>query len=165
MFRRHIDNVFAKFIFSLDQKIELYFTIFSFDNRSYKRFSLTIVDILKFLNVKLSEKSIISLNDDTKNKIYLNVKLLENLISLFNNLIDEILATIKHFVVEIDYFFEYMKLSKIEKIKQIQFEYLKIVKRAQNAIEKIIKTIRKVVQKMSTNSLLCMMRLLIKLSR
>ena len=119
MFRRHIDNVFAKFTFKFDQKVKLYFTIFSFDNRSYNQFSFTIVDILKFLDVKLSEKSIISLNDDTKNKIYINVKLLKDLISLFSNRINEILATIKHFVVEIDYSFENMKFSKIEKIKQI----------------------------------------------
>ena len=152
MFRRHIDNVLAKFIFRFDQKVKLYFTIFSFDNRSYNRFSFTIIDILKFFDVKLSKKSIISLNDDTKNKIYLNVKLLKDLISLFNNRIDEIFATVKHFVVEIDYFFENMRFSKIEKIKQVQLEYLKIAERAQNAIERIIKAIRKVVQKVSINS-------------
>ena len=151
MFRRHFDNVFAKLIFRFDQRVELYFTISSFDSRSYSRFSLTIVDILKFLDVKLSDESIISINDDTRDKIYLNVKLLKDLISLFNDRIDEILATVKHFVVEIDYFFEDMKLSKIEKVKQIQLECLKNAKRAQNAIERVIRAIRKVAQRVQTN--------------
>ena len=151
MSRRHFDNVLAKLIFRLDQRVELYLTTFSFDSRSYSRLSFTIVDILKFLDVKLSDESIISINDDTRNKIYLNVKLLEDLISLSSDRIDEIFATVRHFVVEIDYFFEDMRFSKIEKVRQIQLECLKKAKRAQNAIERVIRAIRRVAQRVQTN--------------
>ena len=151
MSRRHFDNVLAKLILKLDQRVKLYLTTFSFDNRSYSRLSFTIVDILKFFDVKLSNESIISINDDTRDKIYLNVKLLEDLISLSSDRIDEILATVRHFVVEIDYFFEDMRLSKIEKVRQIQLECLKKAKRAQNAIERVIRAIRRIAQRVQTD--------------
>ena len=151
MSRRHFDNVLAKLILRLDQRVELYLTTLSFDSRSYSRLSFTIVDILKFFDVKLPDESIISINDDTRDKIYLNVKLLEDLISLSSDRIDEILATVRHFVVEIDYFFEDMRLSKIEKVRQIQLECLKKAKRAQNAIERVIRAIRRIAQRVQTD--------------
>ena len=61
-----------------------------------------IVDVLKFFEIKLTKKSTILLNDNTKNKIYLNVKMLNDLISIFDNRIDEIFTIFKFIIVNLN---------------------------------------------------------------
>ena len=61
---------------------------------------------IKIFEMKLSKKSTISLNNDTKNRIYLNVKLLNDLIFIFNICIDEIFTIFKFIIVNFDEFFE-----------------------------------------------------------
>ena len=148
MFRNHIDDVFEKFVFKFVAKQNFAFDvnrIDSFVNRSYDQFSFTFVDALKFLKMKILDESMISLNNETKNKIYLNLKKFNELISLFENHIDEIFAIIRFIIVSFDINF-YAKFATTETNKQNQQKYIKIVKLIHETIEKIIKTIRQIVQ-------------------
>ena len=154
--RRYIDDVFAKLVFRLNQKIlreniDFFFVSSwisddSFHNRSWSQLSLIIVDVLKFSGIKLSEKWTISLNNDTNDRIYLNVKMFDDLISLLSNRIDEIFIIIKFIIVDFE-FFEDWKLSKIVQIRQIQLKYLKISVIRCQTTEKIIKASRQIAQK------------------
>ena len=156
IFRRYIDDVFAKLILKLNQKIFRkdidFFFVNSwisddfFHNRSWSQLSLIIVDVLKFFEVKLSEKWTISLNNDTNDKVYLNVKMFDDLISLFSNRINEIFIIIRFIIVDFE-FFEDWKLSKIVQIKQIQLKYLKISMIRCQTTENVIKTTRQIAQK------------------
>ena len=156
IFRKYIDDVLAKLIFKLNQKIFRenidFFFVNSwisddfFHSRSWSQFFFIIVDVLKFFEIKLSKKWTISLNNDTNDKIYLNVKMFDDLISLFNNRIDEIFIIVKLIIVDFE-FFENWKLSKIVQIKQIQLKYLKISMIRCQTTEKIIKTTRQIAQK------------------
>ena len=157
IFRKYINVVLAKLVFRLSQKILRNEEIDSFflnswisndffHSRSWSQFSLTIADVLKFSEIKLSKKWTISLNNDTNDKVYLNVKMFDDLISLFSNRIDEILIIIKFIIVDLESF-EDWKLSKNEQIKQIQLKYLKISVIHCQTTEKIIETTRQIVQK------------------
>ena len=156
IFRKYINDVLAKLIFKLSQKIVLnekidFFFVNSwisndfFHSRSWNQISFIIVDVLKFLEIKLSKKWTISLNNDISDRIYLNVKMLNDLISLFINRIDEIFIIIKFIIVD----FESLnwKFSKIAQIKQIQLKYLKVTVIRCQTTKKIIKTTQQIVQK------------------
>ena len=77
----------------------------------------------------------ISLNNDTKNKIYLNVKKLKNLISLFSDRIDEIFTMIKLIVAKFIFFENCVE------------EYVKTAKLARETTKKAIKATRQVIRK------------------
>ena len=155
MSRKYIHDVFVTLIFKLNEKIRQSFvidellsvsknTIDSFINRDWKQLSFIIVDVLKFFEMKLSKKSTISLNNNTKNKIYLNVKMLNDLISMFDNRIDEILTIFKFIIVNSDDSVADWKIPKNEKLRQTQSEYLKDAKLACETIEKTIRTARQI---------------------
>ena len=157
IFRKYINVVLAKLVFRLSQKIFRNEEIDSFflsswisndlfHNRSWSQFSFTIVDVLKFSEVKLSEKWTISLNNNTNDRVYLNMKIFDDLISLFSNRIDEIFIIIKFIIVDFESF-ENWKLSKNVQIKQIQLKYLKISVIRCQTTEEIIETIRQIAQK------------------
>ena len=65
--------------------------------------------------MKISKKSIISLNNDTKNKIYLNVKNLKNLISLFSVRINEIFTIIKFIIAQYIFFENFVEKKNTKK--------------------------------------------------
>ena len=157
IFRKYINVVLAKLVLRLSQKIfrneEIDFFFFSswisddfFHNRSWSQFSFIIVDVLKFLEIKLSKKWTISLNNDTSDRVYLNVKMFDDLISLLSNRIDKILIIIRFIIVDLE-FFEDWKFSKNEQVRQIQLKYLKISVIHCQATEEIIEAIRQIAQK------------------
>ena len=157
IFRKYINVVLAKLVFRLSQKILRNEEIDSFflnswisndffHSRSWSQFSLTIADVLKFSEIKLSKKWTISLNNDTNDKVYLNVKMFDDLISLFSNRIDEIFIIIRLIIADLE-FFEDWKLSKNGQVRQIQLKYLKISVIHCQATEEIIETTRQTAQK------------------
>ena len=157
IFRKYINVVFAKLIFRFNQKILRnekidFFFLNSwisddfFHSRSWNQFSLIIVDVLKFSEIELSEKWTISLNNNTNDRIYLNVKMFDDLISLLSNRIDEILIIIRLIIVDFESF-ENWKFSENVQIRQIQLKYLKISMIRCQTTEEIIKTTRQIVQK------------------
>ena len=98
--------------------------------------------MLKFFKMKILKKSMISLNNNIKNKIYLNVKKLKNLILLFNDRIDEIFTIIKFIIAKFIFFKNCFKQKYAIKRK-----YAKITKFARETTKKIIKTIRQIIRK------------------
>ena len=157
IFRKYINVVLAKLVFRLSQKILRNEEIDSFflsswisddffHSRSWSQLSLTIVDVLKFSEVKLSKKWTISLNNDTNDRIYLNVKMFDDLISLLSNRIDEIFIIIRFIIVDFESF-ENWKLSKNEQIRQIQLKYLKISVIHCQTTKEIIEATRQIAQK------------------
>ena len=157
IFRKYINVVLAKLVFRLSQKILRNEEIDSFflnswisndffHSRSWSQLSLTIVDVLKFSEVELSEEWTISLNNDTSDRVYLNVKMFDDLISLFSNRIDEILIIIRLIIVDLESF-EGWKLSKNEQAKQIQLKYLKTSVIHCQTTEEVIGAARQIAQK------------------
>ena len=149
IFRKHIDNVLKKLIFIIVKKNGYNLNknnINLFGSRDYIQIFFTLVDILKFFEMKLSKESIISINNKTKNKIYFNVKNLKNLISIFNNRIDEVFEIIKFIVAKLAHFVNLL-FAETEASKKTQQEYIKTSKLARETIEKIIKVIRQVFEK------------------
>ena len=104
--------------------------------------------MLKFFKMQILKKSIISLNNNTKSKIYLNVKKLKNLILLFNDRIDEIFTMIK-FIVAKFIFFE----NCFEQKYVIERKYAKTAKLARKTTKKIIKTIRQIIRKKTNHTI------------
>ena len=98
--------------------------------------------MLKFSEMKIFEKQIISLNNDTKNKVYLNVKKLKNLISLFSDRIDEILTMIKLIVAKF-IFFENCSEQKYA----TERKYAKTARLARETTKKVIKATRQIIRK------------------
>ena len=93
--------------------------------------------MLKFFKMQILKKLIISLNNNTKNKIYLNVKKLKKLILLFNDRIDEIFTIIKFIIAKFIFF-----KNCFEQKYAIKRKYTKITKLVRETTKKIIKTIR-----------------------
>ena len=156
MFRKYIHDVLVTLILRLSEKIRQSFvidellnvsksTIDSFISRDWRQLSFIIVDILKFSEVKLSEKSTISLNNNTRDKVYLNMKMLNDLISMFGNRIDEIFTIFKLIIVNSDDFVVDWEISKNEKFKQVQSEYLRNAKLVCETIEKTIRATWQIV--------------------
>ena len=155
MSRKYIHDVFVTLILRLNEKIRQSFvtdellsvsrsTIDSFISRDWKQLPFIIVDVLKFSEVKLSEKSTISLNNSTRGRIYLNVKMLNDLISMFDNRIDEILTILKFIIVNPDDFVADWKISKNEKLRQTQSEYLRDAELTCETIERAIRAARQI---------------------
>ena len=160
MFRKYIHDVFVTLIFKFSEKIRQDFvidellnvsksTIDSFISRDWKQFSLIIVDVLKFFEVKLSKKSTISLNNNTRDRIYLNVKMLNDLISMLDNRIDEIFTIFKFIIVNSDDFVADWEISKNEKLRQIQSEYLRNAELVCETIERTIRAVRQIAHNLT----------------
>ena len=72
--------------------------------------------------VELSEEWTIPLNNDTSGRVYLNVEMLDDLISLPINRIDEILTIVRPTTAGLESLG--WKLSETAQARQIQLEYL-----------------------------------------
>ena len=151
--RKYIHDVLVTLILRLSEKIrqnpvidELLSvsrsTTDSFISRDWRQLSFIIVDVLKFSEVKLSEESTIPLNNNTRNRVYLNVKMLNDLISMFGNRIDEILTIFKFIIVNPDDPVADWRIPKDEKFRQVQSGYLRDAELACETIEKTIRAAR-----------------------